>query len=97
MSNNSPLRVVIFREGEAWVAQCVDYDIAAQAPTPEKLFQRFDMTVDAHLKENEHRGRKAFEGIPEAPERYEDMWARHAGKITPNGVRPYPIDLALAA
>jgi hypothetical protein len=66
MTQHKNLRVVIFREEELLVAQCLEHDICVQGDTMEKLKMRFEATL---LLEGED-----LETIAKAPDRFFDLW-----------------------
>ncbi len=84
------VRVLIFREGDHWVAQCLDHDIAAQARTIDALFSEFDRIFEATVEVRRRKGLPGVESLPPAPERYWDalkdaveiQWPEHAGHTT---------------
>jgi len=79
MDKISRVRVVLFEEAGAWSAQCLDFDIAAQA---EKLLDVQDELVRVlavHVAASRQLGREPFEGIAPAPLRF---WGLHE-----NGLR----------
>ena len=62
------IRVIVFQEEEgAWVAHCVDYDIATQAPDLPTLRRRLELTMQAELQQSMERHGKPFAGIGPAP------------------------------
>ena len=40
-----PIRVIVFRDANLWVAQCLEYDIGAQAPDLDTLKARLAVTL----------------------------------------------------
>jgi hypothetical protein len=68
------VNVLAFREGEFWVAQCIEFDIAARSDTLEKAMQAFGRVFTANLVVNDQLGRKALDGIPPAPTRFKHMF-----------------------
>ncbi len=96
------IQVILFEESGQWVAQCLEYDIAAQGPNLDTARERFDVTLKAELKESLDRHGKRFGGIPPAPERYQRMWERRARSFelsaNPSESKDEPkLDLALVA
>ena len=73
MSNLS-LRVITYREGDSWIAQCVDYDICAQANDMKTLMRRFDATVTCDYEQSLAAGGEPFAGIPPAPKEIVALW-----------------------
>lgn len=67
MTSSEAIRVVVFQDGDRWVAQCLEYDIGAQADDPDTLQLYLDVALKAELEESLKRHGKAFEGIPSFP------------------------------
>lgn len=68
------IRTVIFRDGESWVAQCVDYDIGVQAPNMKILRSRFSAVLNAEFAESMGRTGEPFGGIDAPPQAFREMW-----------------------
>ena len=68
--NVSQLRAVLFEEGGSWSAQCLEYDIAAQAKTLLDLHDEIARVLAAHIAASVQMGREPFEGIQPAPKRF---------------------------
>ena len=62
------LRVIIFREGDAYVAQCLEKDICVQGKNLEELSKRLSGTIGLE--------RLYIENIPRAPNKFFEMWER---------------------
>ena len=69
-----PVRVLIFREGGAYIAQCLEYDISAFAPDKETLKRRFVNVFGMERNISLDRGGAPFVGIGTAPQHFHDMW-----------------------
>ena len=78
MEATEHLRVIVLREADQWVAQCLEYDIGAQAEGLDELHERFMMTLDVERRVSLERNGKAFAGIDPAPKYYHDLWANCA-------------------
>ena len=72
--NIGTISVVMFQEGEWWTAQCLEYDIAAQAKTVPDLYYELDRVLVGHLVANTELGREPFADIRPAPEEYWHMF-----------------------
>ena len=81
MDNSNIIRVVVFKDAELWVAQCLEYDIGAQAENIDELNLRIEVVLDAEMKESLERHGKPFAGIDPAPERFHLMWDRRARSV----------------
>lgn len=97
MIDSNQIRVVVFREGDVWVAQCLEYDIGAQAPDLETLHRRLALTVELERRISTERNGKAFAGIDPAPKHFQDMWAKRSGGFTPKSDGYADLQLALVA
>ena len=64
------IRVIAYREGDQWVAQCLEYDIAAQGPDFQEAMLRLTMTVNAECEYTLKKHGKAFESIDAAPQEF---------------------------
>ena len=78
MSTNK-ISVVIFQDGNMWAAQCVEYDIGAQAESLEKLHECLSVVIEAERAESLDRHGEEFVGISEAPERFRELYDKRAG------------------
>lgn len=89
------LRVVVFREGDVWVAQGVDFDIAAHAKDTGSLMRAFERVLVENIMITTHLGRHPLEGIGSAPERFRLMYESAKTAIAPaNGREPTKADLS---
>lgn len=86
MAGLDQIRVVIFKEGDAWVAQCLEVDIGAQAQDLDTLQSVLSVVIGAEEQESLRVYETAFGGIDPAPKHFFDLWDRKAGEFTP--VRP---------
>jgi len=78
MAEPAHVRVVVFEEGDSYVAQCLEHDIAAQAGDIESVLDRLELTIEAELA---MRGQQDLRGISPAPAYYRDLWDRKSLKI----------------
>src|SRR3989338_4387140 len=72
--NRVNVSVVAFQEGDLWVAQCVEYDIAAHASDLTRLPAAFERALLENLCINAELGREGLDGIPAAPEFYRELF-----------------------
>jgi hypothetical protein len=70
----SGIRAVLFEEPGAWSAQCLDYDIAAQAKTLLDLQDEIVRVLVVHVAASTQLGREPFAGIKPAPQRFWDLY-----------------------
>ena len=74
MDNVIAIRTVILRDGDTWIAQCVDYDIGAQANDVKTLRSRLTAVIKAEFHESMAKSGEPFKGIPCSPAHFKDMW-----------------------
>lgn len=79
------LRVIVFQDNGLWVAQCLEYDIGAQANDVDTLMSRLEVAIKSEFKESIEQNGKPFAGIDPAPPRFHDMWERRSRAL---GVTP---------
>jgi hypothetical protein len=70
------VRVLVFRGKQRWVAQCLEFDLAAQADTLDGLWERLQMALEAERTLSASYGREPFKSLPPAPPRYLEMARR---------------------
>jgi hypothetical protein len=70
------LNVIAYQEGEWWCAQCLEYDLAAQAKTLPDLHYEFERIVYSHLAISLELGQEPFEGLNPAPQKFWDMYEK---------------------
>jgi hypothetical protein len=83
MSAADPIGVLLSKEGDHWLAQCVEYDIGAQARDLGELRKRLLIAVRAERDESLRRHGKPFAGIGPAPRHFHDLWLRRSGEFKP--------------
>ena len=64
------VKVLFIREGEAWVAQCLEHNIAAQGKTLHEAEKTFGKTLVGQLLLDSRRGKEPLQGIKPAPPVY---------------------------
>lgn len=73
---NLELSVLLIKEGDDWVAQCLQYDIAAQGDTIDEAMEHWARSVAGHIMLDARAGRGPLEGIKPAPPEYWTRWER---------------------
>jgi hypothetical protein len=76
------IRALLIEKESGWIAQCLDYDIVAQAKTFADLKDELDRVLLSHVTISLEMGREPFAGFPRAPQRYWDLYARASIRIT---------------
>lgn len=64
----------MFKSGDLWVGQCLEYDIAAQAKTLKELSYQLERALVGHLMIARDNGMEGFQNVPKAPARYWQMF-----------------------
>jgi hypothetical protein len=62
--------VLLHKDGAAWVAQCLEYDVAVQGPSPEEAKNRFLRTLGSQILDDLLDGRAPLSSLPQAPSQY---------------------------
>jgi hypothetical protein len=79
MAYPDKIRVLLLREADWWVAQCLEYDIAAQAKTWTDAIHEFAAVVNGRIAACQKEGIDPFD-LPRAPKMYWDL-AEKAAKL----------------
>ena len=66
------IRAVVFQEREWLCAQCLEYDLVAQAKSLPKLCRALQKLIVGHVAVRLHHGQQPFRDLPRAPAKY---WA----------------------
>jgi len=66
------LTVLLHQDGSAWVAQCLEHDVAAQGPTPDEAKRRFLRTLGSQILVDLQEGRAPLINLDQAPPWYFD-------------------------
>jgi hypothetical protein len=95
MTKRVEVNVVAFEEGGVWVAQCLEYDIAAFAKSLTELPRALERAVAANLCANADLGRVALEGIPSAPAHYRELFERAELDLKPTKPAPHRLPVKI--
>ncbi|HEX6865528.1 MAG TPA: hypothetical protein VF414_22060 [Thermoanaerobaculia bacterium] len=90
------MRAVVFKEGDWWVAQCLEYDFAAVSKDLEELPGELQWAVTAQITISLERGIQPFHGYSPAPRRFWEMFERAQTLQEPSAANP-SIETRLAA
>src|SRR5690348_3836100 len=99
----NPIRAIMFKEGDLWVGQCLEYDIGAQARDLDELRARLTIAVEVEKRESIERCGTPFAGIPAAPRYFHELWERRSVNYQPRNptdlrdCNSLELELALAA
>lgn len=73
---------VAFQDGDAWVAQCLERDICAQAESLKDVLYEVQRALVGHLVISIKLGKEPFKDLPPAPKEYWDKWQGTNIKVT---------------
>ncbi|PYF04067.1 hypothetical protein BJ122_10445 [Rhodopseudomonas faecalis] len=82
--NSIGIRAVLFQQDEVWCAQCLEHDIAAEAPTLDALKDEMEAVLAIQAELSLSHGKEPFADLPRAPEKYFRMYEalqRASGRI----------------
>ena len=71
---NKRLNFLIFKEDGWWIAQCLEYDIAAQARTIPDIQYEIQRILVGRIAMSEKLGIDPFKDIPPAPVEYQKVF-----------------------
>lgn len=67
MDMTESLRIVVYKEDNIFIAQCVNYDICAQAETVDELQSNMECLIELEMNDSNQE-------LDPAPERFHNMW-----------------------
>jgi hypothetical protein len=96
------IRAVIFQDGDLWVAQCLEYDIGAQAHDLDTVRRRLGLAIEIEQRTSMEVHGKEFAGIDRAPTCFFEMWEKRLRAFETKseikkGGESFALDLALCA
>jgi hypothetical protein len=75
------LRVIVYRDGDLYMAQGIEVDIATQAKDISSLLRRLDLTIEAECAMSKERGGAPFQGIGAAPNYFHGLWDKRSVQL----------------
>jgi hypothetical protein len=70
------VRVILYQEGDRWIAQGLEFDVTARGSSPPDAAERFLAKMGAELVMSEELGDTSpLSGVNQAPEKFWRMWA----------------------
>jgi hypothetical protein len=77
---NAPsLSVLLFREDDVWIAQCLEHDICVQASSKDEIRHELERVITAQFLFSNERGKPLFDGLPPAPASFWERY-KHAAR-----------------
>ena len=62
------IRAVVFQEGDWLCAQCLEYDLVAQAKSLPRLYEALRRLIIGHIAVRARHRQQPFLGLPRAPQ-----------------------------
>jgi hypothetical protein len=95
------IRAIIFEDGDQWVAQCLEYDIAVQGEDLDTVRSRLLVAIRAEAEAGIEFHGEPFKAIEPAPRHFHDMWARKGTRFRDTssigGASPITVEQSVAA
>ena len=82
MASQLAVSVLLKKSDDAWYAQCLEYDVAAQGPNVAEVKNRFLKTLMSQIAFDMQDGKLPLSGLPSAP--------RHCFDLLSNAVEDGP-------
>lgn len=70
------IRAVIFQDGEWLCAQCLEYDLVAQAKSLTRLVKALERLIVGHIAVRLRHKQQPFRDLPRAPAKYWTLFRR---------------------
>lgn len=80
------IRAIVFKEGDLYIAQCLEYDICVQSSTIPTLMDRLDLTVEAEFETCRLADKAPHEMICQAPNYYHSLWEKRTVNLSRHSV-----------
>ncbi len=74
MTHETFVRVIVLKDGDDFVAQCLEYDICAHGSDEKSAMKRFITKFGFERNLSIERNRSPFAGIDPAPDEYFSLW-----------------------
>jgi hypothetical protein len=78
------LRFVFLRDGQLWVAQCLEYDLGGEGHSPQEAAAAAIDAIMTRIALDRTLGRAPLQDVPEAPDEYKRLYERG----TPLDIQP---------
>lgn len=78
------IRAVVFKEGNWWVIQVLDYDLATQVRRLEDVPDTFRRLILGQIEVNAFMGGAPFHGFSKAPRRFWEMYEKARILVAPS-------------
>jgi len=78
MTPKYSLHAVVFRDGDWWVAQILEYNLATAAKSLEAIPTELERFLTVQIVGSLESGLEPFEDLPKAPQRFWDLYEQSA-------------------
>ena len=68
------LSVLVYQQGGLWIAQCVEFDIAAQDSSVAKAVEAFQWVFYSHVLLDDQKGRERLSTVPPSPSHFGELF-----------------------
>lgn len=86
---NFNVRVLLYREDDMWVAQCLEHDIAAQGKTLDEVQNKFHQTFIGQVILDLEAGKQPLKNVPKAPAEFLKMFENSSHRL--KDPKPFPV------
>lgn len=93
---NYSIDVVLIEYEEIWVAQCLQYDIGAQAKNLQDVVYELNRSLVGHIIISQEKDVEPFSNLEIAPTKYWEMWKGASVKIAVEDEARFRMPEALA-
>ncbi|MEA2599677.1 MAG: hypothetical protein QOF89_669 [Acidobacteriota bacterium] len=83
MSIPNKIHAVVFKDGDWFIAQCLEYDIATQAKSISALIDEVEQIIAAHILVADKKDVEPFANLPRAPRRFWQMYKDANARLEP--------------
>ncbi len=75
-TENLEIKVLIFKDQNLYIAQCLEYDLAVQAEGLEDLRENFALELALQIENDIQNGEEPLSTLPETPRVFWEMYQR---------------------
>lgn len=88
------MRILLIPDQHVWVAQCIDFDLAAQGATPRDAVERFNRILALQIRLDEEGGKAPLSQVPAPPRWFEEQFNKAwLGQVNDGPTIPPPFML----
>lgn len=83
-TESNTLRIIAIREGDLWVAQCLEYDICVQGEDLAQAKRRMKVALEHEARITKEKYGVEYKGIPAAPDFFKALFDGTENKLEDN-------------